>query len=49
MHTVLFDVLQMGNDLMAANHYKSADVKDVAQQLSGDWKKLSAASTDKGK
>ncbi len=38
----------MGNDLMAGNHYKSASVKDTVQQLSGDWKKLATASTDKG-
>lgn len=41
-------VCKVGNELMAANHYKSSSVKEITQQVSKDWRKLTAASTDKG-
>lgn len=33
---------------MATNHYKSSRIHDITQQVAQDWKKLTAASTDKG-
>ena len=40
--------VQTGSELVAADHYRSEEVRSMVSSLTTDWKKLSSASIVKG-